>query len=161
MGSALPVASTLALLACAASPGQLGTYEPQQRASDAPPERAYTAALALANDRGWKLIDDDANLRRFVAVGPVDSSYGMTTRERWIVSVEVGTVVVEHYTEVRDDRLRWDIGYAIPHGYTYAREQNVLDEIGVRCQPPGDAAMKPHSKNASALTTQNQGAVDE
>lgn len=120
-------ALTSLLVACA----PLNTVRPQvekTQSVDVGNELLFAAAVDFAEAQGWQIQSADRGLGWIVALGPVDASEGMTTRERWSISTRNREVGIQLATEFLEQG-QWQSVNLVCKGYSYARERQHLGTI--------------------------------
>ncbi len=123
----LALLSTLLLFACAPLNAVRIQEEKTQRI-DLGNEILFAAAIEFVEAQGWEVDSSDPGLGVLEALGPVDDSEGMTTRERWRISTRDQEIGIELALEYLDAGT-WRSESFVCHTYTYARENDHLTSI--------------------------------
>ena len=88
----------------------------------------FASALDFVGLQGWEVESSDQGLGWIEALGPVDDSEGMTTRERWRISTSDGEIGIQLALEVLE-RGKWSSVNLVCHTYSYARETQHLSTL--------------------------------
>lgn len=132
----LAIATSLSIGACAASAKQtrdpkVVRYNQQVLALTGTPvaqAQLFGATKKLLIEREYKIVDEDANLGYLEVCSPVDSSFGMQTREHWMVFVSAKEVSVEKSLQERVKGDWLEYGF-VDRSYSYASENELLSSI--------------------------------
>jgi len=125
------------LSACSASmlglpSGRVVAYQPQVVELEVKTAVVFRAMREFVVENKLNIVYEDANLGRIEAVGAVDSSFGMVTRERWVLQIDPGTLTIDAQLQKRGRGGIWRSPESVSSRYTYTRESLAHDAIRER-----------------------------
>jgi hypothetical protein len=130
------IKNTLAVLGCFALLGtgcthsELHMYRAPSLHVAAPMERVMESVRRMAIENAWHVVVDSSTVGWLEAETDVDTSEGMTTRERWVFSVRDHVVTaclsLERKVGVGDV---WQVVDVVTDQYNYFRERDALGRI--------------------------------